>query len=356
VALADLRGLFESGLSGLFFDPARIHDAWGDEFSVPIGPVRTVVFHASYSYEEFVLGLVPKPADSGGVDVEPRPGPLLSLAHWASTPGNAALLIVDEFNRGNAAGIFGDVLGLLDKDKRADAAKGLAGATLDRAYSGMEIHVGAELATDVGDTIPDKITLPASLWVVAALNSSDRSVAPIDAALRRRFSILPVGPDYSTLAEHYGVELTQSFSAAADPATWTAQDTLQLAIHLLMALNNRIALVLGEDFLLGHGLFWDVSGQDAEAAVLSLSAAFDERVAASLRMTFADQDEPLAAILGAGPVPAVDAGSSVPPTDALAYWVVPPSELDLVAVPRLRMSLAQTLDWTSAARAFRALL
>ena len=119
VALEDLRELFEKGASSLLFDPDILHDAWFELPPVPTGMVRTIVFHPSYSYEEFVIGLYPVPAQGAGVDLQPRPGPLLSIAHWASE-GSPALLLIDEFNRGNAAAIFGDMLALLDKDKRVD--------------------------------------------------------------------------------------------------------------------------------------------------------------------------------------------------------------------------------------------
>ena len=65
VALEDLRALFDTGSSAVLFDPSRIHDAWPPVTSVPKGKVRTIVFHPSYSYEEFVIGLYPVPAESG---------------------------------------------------------------------------------------------------------------------------------------------------------------------------------------------------------------------------------------------------------------------------------------------------
>lgn len=357
VALEDLRALFEAGsVDSLFFDPDRVHDAWAEPpDATPQGPVRTVVFHPSYSYEEFVLGLVPKPVAGGGVEVEPRPGPLLSLAHWALEPGHAALLIVDEFNRGNAAGIFGDTLALLDRDKRHDPERNQVGAEVDRPYSGMAVEVAPELETaTAGREVPDRIRLPASLWIVAALNSSDRSVAPIDAALRRRFSILRVEPDDEVLAQRFGVPVPDAWTGADDPTQWDVQTVQALAIHLIRSLNERIELILGADFLLGHAVVWNVGGADVEAAVRSLAAAFDEFIVSTLRMTFADQDEPLAAILRAGPPPAgvVEPGAA----ERIAHWIVPTGGLELVAPPRLRVRSCSDMPWQDAARALAALV
>ena len=204
VLLEDLRNLFELGSTGLLFDPDRFHDAWSIPAPVPTGMARNLVFHPSYSYEEFVIGLYPK-ASTTGIDLEARPGPLLSLAHWASGPDRSALLIADEFNRGNAAAIFGDTLALLDKEKRSDQSTNTVGAAIDRPYPADVVEVSAEFANDSGTAVPSKLTLPLSLWIVAAMNSSDRSVAPLDAALRRRFSIVRVDPDYDVLADRYRV-------------------------------------------------------------------------------------------------------------------------------------------------------
>lgn len=352
VALEDLRELFEKGASSLLFDPDILHDAWSELPPVPTGMVRTIVFHPSYSYEEFVIGLYPVPAEGAGVDLKPRPGPLLSLAHWASD-GNAALLVIDEFNRGNAAAIFGDTLALLDKEKRGDPASGQDGATIDRPYADLPVDVAPKFANSSGTSVSQELQLPLSLWVVTAMNSSDRSVAPLDAALRRRFSIVRVEPDYDVLATRLGVASVTNFSGGDDPTTWAPDDVARLAVLLLRRLNDRIELVLGADFLLGHALLWDVGGPDTQSAVGSLCAAFDERVASTLRMTFSDQDEPLAAILLAGPPPATGAPPGGSP---IARWVVPPSTLEVVAPPRLRIALTQGLGWVDAARAFQALL
>lgn len=348
VVLEDLRSLFEVGSAGLLFDPERFHDAWSSPEPAPTGPVRTLVFHPSYSYEEFVIGLYPK-ASATGIDLEARPGPLLSLAHWASSPNQSALLVADEFNRGNAAAIFGDTLALLDKEKRSDPSTGVVGAAIDRPYPEESVQVAAEFANDAGTTVPPQLTLPSNLWIVGAMNSSDRSVAPLDAALRRRFSIVRVDPDYDVLADRYRVQSGASVRAD-DPASWSASDVQVLALNLLRSLNNKVELILGSDFLLGHALLWDVDGATAEVTIHSLAIAFDERIVASLRMTFADQDDPLGALLGAGTSPTGASGASSSP---FAEWVMPPTELAAIAPPRLRLHPASELAWTAAAVGFR---
>lgn len=355
VALEDLRAMFETpNHEQVLFDPDETHDCWSTVIpDVPTGPVRSLVFHPSYSYEEFVVGLIPVPSEAG-IAIQARPGPLLSLAHWASEPGNAALLILDEFNRGNAAAIFGDVLALLDKEKRVDTLTGQEGAVIDRAYPDMALKVPSELGTPTGgDELDIQLRLPASLWIVAALNSADRSVAPLDAALRRRFSILPVGPDYEVLASHFGIAWPEGASIPEDPESWEPAHALALAVALLEGLNERIELVLGADFLLGHALVWDVGGPDTATITESLAAAFDERIASTLRMTFADQDDSLAAVLGVGPP---SSAGAMPEQIAIATWVMPSEAVALVAPPRLRLTSLKELDWQEAGRVLRDLV
>lgn len=334
VALEDLRNLYSTGGGGMLFDPEILHDAWSEAPTTPTGPVRSVVFHPSYTYEDLVLGLLPEPTEIG-VGIRVSPGPLLSLANYAAQSGNSALLVVDEFNRGNAAAIFGDALALLDADKRSDLARGVEGAHIDRPYQHLDVRLPPELSENKidGDRLGDQVTLPRSLSIVAALNSSDRSVAPLDAALRRRFSIIQVDPDYDVLAAHFGVELG---APTADVADWEVVDVLKLAVMMLQGLNRRIELISGADFLLGHSHLWHVGGGNRNEAAIALAKAFDERIVGTLRLSFADYDEGLAAVLNAGT--SDDTSSHA---DAVAGWVLPPPGMEHVAAPRLRTHLVQ---------------
>lgn len=350
VALEDLRQLFETGATSLLFDPTKMFDSW-PTLMPGERKVISVVFHPSYSYEEFVIGLVPKAG--GAFALEARPGPFLSLAHWAQEPGRAALLVIDEFNRGNAAGIFGDTLALLDKEKRDDPGSGQVGASIARAYPREKVEVAASFASSKGAVIDADLRLPASLKIVAALNSSDRSVAPLDAALRRRFAIISVDPDYDVLGERFGVSAPPAgFTPPADPSTWTPQQTLQVAVAVLRGLNRRLSAVLGDDFLLGHAVLWDVGGSTSAQIVKSLALAFDEQIVGTLRLTFADQEDQLAAVLGV-----VGTGTAATASGAvLAKWELPDPSVAAVAERRLRIARLGTIALTDAAELLRALI
>jgi 5-methylcytosine-specific restriction protein B len=348
VALEDLRAIVEHADSPLTFDPDLIHDAFASAGNA--GKVISLVFHPSYSYEDFVAGLLPE-SDGTNLRLVARPGPLVSLAHWAGAdPERRALMILDEFNRGPTAAIFGDTLALLDASKRHGAEQ--SGAHITRPFPNQQMQVAAEFSgADGSRDVPPELRLPANVQIVAALNSSDRSVAPLDAALRRRFAILAVPPDLDVFASHLGVDVPgDTFALADDPDQWTPDEVRQLAILLLKTLNERIAFVLSEDFLLGHALLWPVGDAIAGDVHQVLCSAFDNRIVQSLRLTFTDQDELLAAVLGAG-VPEDDVQG-----DRIAHWRNPSEELAAVASPRLALRSLGSMDWAQAGAALRAVL
>lgn len=272
------------------FDPAKVYDAWGGPEEEPVpGKAATVVLHPSYSYENLVVGLLPK-MKGKNVEVGVTTGPLVNLAHFASS-GARALLVLDEFNRGNAAAVLGDSLALLDKDKRGVAH-------VDLPAYGLTMEVPEEYSAEGNKAVDARFTLPPSLWIVAAMNSSDRSVAPLDAALRRRFSIVEVGPDYEILGDQLGADLEADLTAPWEG--WTREAVARLAVELIREINSRIEVSLGRDFLLGHSNFWHVGGGSAEDALFSLASAWDLRVVQTMRLALQDDDDTLAFILKAG--------------------------------------------------------
>ncbi|RRE00747.1 McrB family protein [Mycobacteroides abscessus] len=342
----------------VYFDPDKNHDAWSvEKATAAAGKVRTVVFHPNYAYDNLVVGLLPTPTSSGGIGVRAVAGPLLNLAYYATeNPASRAVLVLDEFNRGNAASILGDILALMDKDKRGSA-------TIDLAYAELGIDVAPDFTSANSSTIPTRFTLPHNLWLVAAMNSSDRSVAPLDAALRRRFSMLEVPPDYEALEVQLGAaDNLPSLSGAtsvddagvpaaessADPlAQWESAHIARLAVEVLKAVNRRISSVLGHDFELGQSNFWHVieDGFATQNALDALVTAWDDRVRPTLRLAFQDNDEALAAVLLAGS--ADNAGSEEGVAHA-AWWRAGESSVGIYGQPRLVLARLGDLDPSAA--------
>lgn len=332
VLLERLTKYIENPGRGIFFDPSKNHDAWSEESGSAVpGKTRTVVLHPSYSYDNLVLGLMPEPAANGGVSIKVATGPLVNLAHFASTGENPAILILDEFNRGNAAAVLGDTLALLDKDKRGTAF-------VDLPYGDLKVDVPGEFAAGGSTTVRSRFTLPPNLWIAAAMNSSDRSVAPLDAALRRRFSIVEMPPDYEALSRHIAADAGADLTLSWDQ--WTPEAVSLLTVSLLQALNERIDAVLGPDFRLGQSNFWHVSGESAADRLLSLAVAWDRRVAQTLRLALQDNDDLLGAILIAG---TSDIAVVSHKTQA-AWWKASDSSLGTYGTPRLHFNELAALE------------
>lgn len=320
VLLEKLVKFVEHSAGGLLFDPDQPHAAFSEDTAAMPGEARSVVLHPAYSYENLVVGLLPK-AVKGGVVVEATPGPLVTLATYAAQADHRALLVLDEFNRGNAAAVLGDTIALLDKDKRGTAK-------VDLPYS--------------GNGVPEQLTLPKNLWLLAAMNSSDRSVAPLDAALRRRFTIVEMPPNYAVLGQHLGSEEQPDYQLPLNE--WTPAMVGSLAVQLLRAINDRIDAVLGTDFRLGQSNFWGVSGETGGEALHSLAEAFDYRVVSTLKIAMQDDDGALAAILRAGAP-----GSQATHGSSVAYWQQGDPELGSYASARLHLRELSRLDGASAA-------
>ncbi len=129
--------------------------------------VSLVQFHPSYSYEDFVQGFRPTLKD-GQAGFELRDGPLVRAADEARQDrDNKHFLIIDEINRGNLAGVFGELYFLLE-------------------YRNAEINL----------QYSDKLfSLPDNLYIIGTMNTADRSIALVDLALRRRFYFVEFHPD-----------------------------------------------------------------------------------------------------------------------------------------------------------------
>lgn len=130
--------------------------------------VELVQFHPSYAYEDFVEGYRPRITGEGQSGFSLKDGPLKRIAQRAAeNPERTYVLIIDEINRGNVAKVFGELYFLLEYRRR----------DVSLQYS------------------EEPFSLPQNLLLIGTMNTADRSIALVDAALRRRFHFLPFFPD-----------------------------------------------------------------------------------------------------------------------------------------------------------------
>lgn len=257
-----------------------------------------VTFHQSYSYEEFVVGLRPEPSSEALINLTPKPGLLLELAAFAASPGCAALLIIDEINRGNTSRIFGEFITLLEPDKRLDGNGKETDLTvpvqLPYLPRGKEFVIeiaGAKLVAS------NPFKMPLRLYTLASMNSVDKSVAPLDTALRRRFDVVPLAPDIHYMATKLGlgnIDLTQPPTALN-----SSGDVKTLALHLLDRLNGGIGLMLGSDFSLGHWYLAPLmsAGDTVAESLATLGEIWRYRILPQLEELFHGQSERLIGLL-----------------------------------------------------------
>ena len=132
------------------------------------GDFQMVQLHPSYSYENFVEGFRPTLTDRGRAGFALASGPLRRIAKEAAdNPDSTFILVIDEINRGNVAKVLGELYFLLE----------YRGEEVTLQYSG------------------EGFSLPKNLWFIATMNTTDRSIALVDAALRRRFYFFDFYPD-----------------------------------------------------------------------------------------------------------------------------------------------------------------
>lgn len=201
----------------------------------PIERYRVVTFHPSYSYEDFVVGLRPvtTPAVEGGsVSFRMVDGVFKQIcAEARANPGKPHALFIDEINRANIAKVFGELITLIEPDKRVRYNE--AGERV----AGLEVQLpGADVEGD-----EDRFGVPENLDIYGTMNTADRSIALLDIALRRRFEFEEMPPDYQ-LIDRRIVE----------------DGEIDLG-RLLSTINDRLEFLLDRDRRIGHAYFMKVS-------------------------------------------------------------------------------------------------
>ena len=224
--------------------------------------IELVQFHPSYGYEDFMLGF--RPDAQGRFHLVPGVVPLL-CQRAAADPGRPYFLLIDEVNRGNVPRIFGELLLLLEADKRGPAH------ALRLPYAPAEAP---------------RFFVPDNLYVIGTLNLADRSLSPLDYALRRRFAFVALGPQF-------GPPLQQFLAARQVPASIIEQLCTRMA-----ALNHTIAddPELGPDFEIGHSYFCQPPANPAEAPAW-LCLVFEQEIGPLLADYWREQPATAAAQL-----------------------------------------------------------
>lgn len=183
--------------------------------------VEVVQFHQSYSYEDFIQGFRPK--EGGGF--ERRDGVFFRFCDKARRdPGRDYFFLIDEINRGNLSKIFGELMMLIEADKRGESNH------VQLTYSKEGEH----------------FSIPENVHIIGTMNTADRSLAMVDYALRRRFAFFYMPPQFNDKFEAY-LQEEHSISASM----------VKRIVAKVTALNGTIKGDdnLGDGFEIGHSYF-----------------------------------------------------------------------------------------------------
>ena len=172
--------------------------------------VHVVQFHPTYAYEDFAQGLRPVNR-SGQITFEVQPGILVKLADRARSVDSPVVLVIDEINRANIPSVFGELIYLLEH--RDDEIR-----LLHR----------------------EQFSLPPNLYIIATMNTADRSIRSVDAALRRRFDIFDFAPRPDLLDAYY--------------SSGNHTEIIGLSAGL-EALNDRLEEHIDRHHTIGHSFF-----------------------------------------------------------------------------------------------------
>ncbi|MFZ5483835.1 MAG: AAA family ATPase [Pseudomonadota bacterium] len=220
-----------------------------DEQKIVDGRIAFVTFHQSYSYEDFVEGIRPVTKD-GAVTYAVRKGIFRQMCDRAiECPDETFVLIIDEINRANISKVFGELITLLEPDKRIGAENALQ---VVLPYSG------------------DRFGVPKNLYIIGTMNTADRSIALLDTALRRRFEFVEMMPDPDLLNGKVDGIVLKS---------------------LLTGLNRRIEYLYDRDHTIGHAFFWNAKTRD------DLDRAFRHKVIPLLQEYFYEDWQKIAVAL-----------------------------------------------------------
>ena len=224
-----------------------------------LGRIAFMTFHQSLSYDDFIEGIRPEVTEDGSLIYTPTPGAFYKFCVSSESPqptgvptdaGNC-VFIIDEINRGNISRIFGELITLLESSRR----KGMP-ECLEVFLAQMKVP----------------FSVPANVYVLGTMNTADKSLTALDAALRRRFEFVEMMPDPNVLRGRRIMDVDIS--------------------RLLETINNRIELLYDREHMLGHAYFIPVKTID------DLAQCMINKIIPQLQDYFFDDYEKMCWVLG----------------------------------------------------------
>lgn len=248
-------------------DGSRSHDTKRFNELITKGRIMFTSFHQSISYEDFIEGIKPEYDDKKNTLKYPvKPGLFKQICQEAMGKEVPFVLIIDEINRGNVANIFGELITLIEDNKREKLSAKLP-------YSPTE-----------------DFTVPANLYIIATMNSADRSVEALDTALRRRFSFVEMMPNS---------ELLKDKDTDGNYWTFTCDGYSFMLKDILDTINSRIEVLKDRDHLIGHSYFMEFKDTN-NITLEEMKGVFLDKIIPLLQEYFYGDYERIQLVLGNG--------------------------------------------------------
>lgn len=214
------------------------------------GQIVFVTFHQSMSYEDFIEGIKPEPTKDGKITYEVKDGIFKELCAKAKNDESQNyVMIIDEINRGNVANIFGELISLIEDDKRLGASEELR-AELPYSHTAFSV--------------------PKNVYIIGTMNTADRSVEALDSALRRRFTFKEMMPKAELVPKENKVR------------------------NIFEIINQRIEVLKDREHQIGHSYFMGVENED------DLKDVFYDKIIPLLQEYFYGDYEKMQFVLGEG--------------------------------------------------------
>ncbi|MGB0945080.1 MAG: AAA family ATPase, partial [Marinomonas sp.] len=222
----------------------------------------STTFHQSYGYEEFIQGLKAKSTKDNDISYAVEPGVFAKLCNRADKdPDHRYAMFIDEINRGNISKIFGELITLIEPDKRKGCTNEM---TVQLTYDGEQFSV------------------PANIDIIGTMNTADRSLAMMDTALRRRFDFVEMMP-------------------APDKFAGKSVNGIKLDL-LLSKVNERIEVLYDREHTLGHAFFMPVidvlDNKGEDEAFVELQKVFKNKIIPLLEEYFFEDWNKIRLVLG----------------------------------------------------------
>ena len=241
--------------------------------------LETTTFHPAKTYEEFIGGIFPR-NEKGKLHFNYIPGTLSNVANQAMNDksGKKYILFVDEINRANIPMVMGELLTIIESTKRVspDGNNALTNKPTDSIW---------EVAVHNEPDLTKYLRLPDNLYILATMNTSDRSVTSMDAALRRRFAYYRVETMLVKSAMNDVKVILQNTKSGKTQSFWKSRSLLgkdglfETVFEILANINqNILKKKIGPDAMLGHSYLFvtedeeeNISDEEVVSEILQLS-------------------------------------------------------------------------------------